>query len=141
MLLLVALVSAASLCVALIRRSILRAVGWALVVNDHIETADIIVVALDANGAGALEAADLVHSGVATRVAIFTSPPDPVGNEFIRRGIAYEDETARSLRQLRSLGVETIDRIPGICSRNRGRRSGAGRMVQPARVPLSRRCE
>lgn len=110
-LLLVALVSAASFC-AVIRRSILRAAGWALVVNDPIEPADIVVVSLDADGAGALEAADLVHSGVARRVAIFTASPDPVADEFIRRGGYYEGETARSILQLRSLGVETIEQIP-----------------------------
>ena len=62
---------------------------------------------------GALEAADLVHSSVATRVAIFISTKDPAGDEFIRRGVPYEDEAARSVRQLGSLGVETIDQIPG----------------------------
>jgi len=112
-LLLLMLVSAASLGVAAIRRSILRAVGWALVVNDPIEPADTIVVSLDADGAGALEAADLIHSRMATRVAIFTGSPDPVAGEFMRRGVPYEDEAARSVRQLRSLGVETIDQIPG----------------------------
>jgi hypothetical protein len=110
---LVILVGAAAVGIPTIRRAILRAAGWALVANDPIEPADTIVVARDADGAGALEAADLVHSGVATRVAIFTSSPDTVGHEFIRRGIPYEDETARSVRQLRSLGVETIDQIPG----------------------------
>ena len=112
-LLLVMLVSAASLGVAAIRRSILRAAGWALVVNDSIEPADTIVVSLDADGAGVLEAADLIHSGMAASVAIFTGFPDPVAGEFMRRGVPYEDEAARSVRQLRSLGVQTIDQIPG----------------------------
>jgi len=111
--LLVAVVGAATVAIPTIRRSILRAAGWVLVANDPIEPADIIVVSRDADGAGALEAADLLHRGVATRVAIFTSSPDAVGDEFIRRGVPYEDETARSVRQLRSLGVETIDQIPG----------------------------
>jgi len=59
-----------------------------------------------------LEAADLVHSNVATRVAVFADPPDVVDREFIRRGIAYEDAAARSERQLRSLGVTAIEQIP-----------------------------
>jgi hypothetical protein len=84
-----------------------------LVANDPIEPADIIVISRDADGAGALEAADLVHGGVATGVAIFPSSPDPVADEFIRRGVPYEGETARSVRQLRSLGVENIEQIPG----------------------------
>jgi hypothetical protein len=46
-------------------------------------------------------------------VAVFTEPPDTlVDREFIRRGIPYEDAAARSVRQLRALGVDTIDRIP-----------------------------
>jgi len=112
-LLLLLLMSATSLDVAAVRRAILRAAGRALVADDPIERADIIVVSRDADGAGALEAADLVHRGVATRVAIFPSFPDAVGPEFIRRGIPYEDESARSVRQLRLLGVDTVDHIPG----------------------------
>jgi hypothetical protein len=93
------------------RVSILRAAGWALVVDDPVEPADIIVVSLDAVG-GVLEAADLVHSGVATRVAIFADPPDEVDREFVRRGIPYEDAAARLTRQLGSLGVTAIEQIP-----------------------------
>jgi hypothetical protein len=111
--LVVVLLGSASIGIFAIRRPILRAAGWALVVNEHIEPADVIVVSIDADGAGALEAADLIHSGVATRVAIFTGSPDAVGDEFVRRGVPYEGEVARSIRQLRSLGVETIDQIPG----------------------------
>ena len=107
------LASATSIGVATVRRTILRAAGWALVVNDPIEGADAIVVSRDADGAGALEAADLVDGKVARRVAIFAGSADPVAPEFIRRGIPYEDETTRSIRQLRSLGVETIDQISG----------------------------
>lgn len=105
--------AAAGISISATRRPILRAAGWALVVNDRIEPADTIVVSLEADGAGVLEAADLINSGMARRVAIFTGYPDPVAREFIRRGVPYEDEAARSVRQLRSLGVETIDQIPG----------------------------
>ena len=94
------------------RGPILRAAGWALVVDESVEPADIIVVAADADGAGVLEAADLVHSGIATRVAVFADPPDQVDREFIRRGVAYEDAAARSARQLRSRGVTDIEEIP-----------------------------
>jgi hypothetical protein len=86
-----------------IRRPILRAAGWALVVNDRVEPADVIVVTVEADGAGVLEAADLVHSGVATRVAVFGEPPDTmVEREFIRRGVPYENAAARSVRNLAS---------------------------------------
>jgi hypothetical protein len=96
-----------------IRQPILRAAGWALVVNDRVEPADVVIVMVDAHGAGVLEAADLVHSGVATRVAVFDESPDTiVEREFMRRGIPYEDEGARSVRYLRALGVQTVDLIP-----------------------------
>src|SRR5262249_21645440 len=128
------LASAAGIGVVAIRRTMLRAAGWALVVNDPIERADAIVVSRDADGAGALEAAELVDSEVARGVAIFASGPDPVGPEFIRRGIPYEDETTRSIRQLRSLGVETIDQIAGYVA---GRTRACG-LVQATRLSLNR---
>jgi hypothetical protein len=100
-----------------VRRPILRAAGWALVTNEHVESADVVVVAVDADGGGVLEAADLVGSGVATRVAIFTDPADTmVEQEFIRRGIPNEGAAARSVRQLRALGIDSIDYIPGYVS-------------------------
>ena len=107
------LLGAASVGIYTIRRPILRTAGWALIVNEHVESADVIVVPIDADGGGVLEAADLVHSGVANRVAVFFEPSDTmVDREFIRRGIPYEDAGARSIRQLRALGVDNIDRIP-----------------------------
>jgi hypothetical protein len=53
---------------------VLRAPGWALVANDPVTSADIIVVSLDSNGAGALETADRVHSGISNRAAVFMDP-------------------------------------------------------------------
>lgn len=105
--------SAAIALVPALRRPILQAAGRALVVEDAIGPADIIVLASDASGAEALEVADLVHGGVATRVAVFAYVTDPVvDRELIRRGIAHEDAAARSVRQLEALGVETIEIIP-----------------------------
>ena len=111
-LLLVVLLGVTTIGISAIRRAVLRAVGGALVANEHVEPADVIVVAQDADGAGVLEAADLFHSGVAMRVAVFADPPGTVDRELIRRGIPYEDVAARSVRQLRALGVDTIDQIP-----------------------------
>jgi hypothetical protein len=97
-----------------LRRPTLRAAGWALVVDDPIGPSDVIVVAVDAaDGAGVLEAADLVHAGVATGVGIFVEPANRADREFIHRGIPYEDTVDRLARQLRSLGVMTIEQIPG----------------------------
>jgi len=95
-----------------LRGPILRAVGWTLVADDPIEPADVVVVASGADGAGALEAADLVDRGIAARVAVFPDPPEPADREFLRRGIPYEDAAARSMRRIRALGVEEVERIP-----------------------------
>lgn len=108
----VLLLGAASTCIPAIQRPVLRAAGRALVANEPVETADIIILAYNEDFAGMLEAADLVHRGVATRVAVFADPPDAVDLEFLRRGISYEDAAARSVRELRALGVNSIEPIP-----------------------------
>jgi hypothetical protein len=94
------------------REPLLRAAGWALVVTEPVAPADVIVVSLDSGGAGALEAADLVQRGIATRVAVFADPPSGADHEFIRRGLPYDDEGATRVRQLRWLGVTDIVEIP-----------------------------
>jgi hypothetical protein len=108
----VALAAATIVVVPSVREPLLRAAGWALVVNEPVAAADIIVVSLDSGGAGALEAADLVQSGIATRVAVFTDPPSGEDYEFIGRGLPYEDAGARQIRQLRWLGVTDVVQIP-----------------------------
>jgi hypothetical protein len=94
-----------------LREPVLRAAGWALVVDQPIPAADIIVITLDSAGAGALEAADLVHRGVSKRVAVFEDPPSGEDHEFIRRGLPYENEAATQIRQLAMLGVTDVARI------------------------------
>jgi uncharacterized SAM-binding protein YcdF (DUF218 family) len=106
----VALATAAILAVPSVREPVLRTAGWALVVNEPVAPADIIVVSAAAVGAGALEAADLVQSGIATRVAVFSNPPTGEDREFIRRGLP--DEAAGQIRQLKSLGVTDVVQIP-----------------------------
>ncbi len=136
--LVVVLLGAASIAISALRRPILRAAGWALVVNDRVEPSDVIVVTVEAGGAGALEAADLVRSGVASRVAVFGEPPDTVEREFIRRGIPLRKRgrTIRSTPQ--SAGHRDHRPHPDLCSRKRGRRSSACRLVRTTRVPLRR---
>jgi len=90
---------------------VLSAAGWALVVNEPVASADIIVVSLDSGGAGVLEVADLVQSGVSKRAAVFMGSPSEEDQEFIRRGLPYEDGAAKQVRQLRSLGVTSIVQI------------------------------
>jgi hypothetical protein len=102
----VTLVAATIVAVPSVREPVLRAAGWALVINEPIAPADIIVVSSFAGGAGAREAADLVQSGIATRVAVFSDPL----HEFIRRGLP--GRAARQIRQLKSLGVTDVVQIP-----------------------------
>ena len=98
-----------------LREPVLKAAGWALVVNEPVASADIIVLSIDSGGAGALEAADLVQSGISKRVAVFMDPPSGrEDQEFIRRGLPYEDAGASQISQLRSLGVTDVVRIPGV---------------------------
>ena len=102
-----------------IREPVLRAAGWALVVNEPTAGADIIVLSLDSGGAGVLEAVDLVQSGISKRVAVFMDPPSGVDHEFVRRGLPYEDASARLIRQLQWLGVMDVVQIPRTEPRNR----------------------
>ena len=110
-----ALAAFAIVAIRSLREPVLRAAGWALVVNDDpVAPADIILLSLDSGGAGALEAADLVQSGVSKRVAVFMDPPSGEDHEFIRRGLPYEDAGARQIRQLKSLGVTDVVQISRI---------------------------
>jgi len=107
-----ALAAFAVVAIRFLREPVLRAAGWALVVNNQpAAPADTIVLTIDSGGAGALEAADLLQSGVSRRVAVFEDPPSKDASEFIRRGLPYEPGEARLIRQLRMLGVTNIVQI------------------------------
>jgi hypothetical protein len=108
----VALAAAAIVAVPTVREPFLRSAGWALVLSEPVVPADIIVVSAYSGGAGVLEAADLMRSGIATQVAVFTSAPSVEGYEFSRRGLPYEDTPAWQIRQLRLLGVTDVVQIP-----------------------------
>ncbi len=125
-LLVLALAALAIVAVRSLREPVLRAAGWALVVNEPVASADIIVLSLDSGGAGVLEAADLVQSGISKRVAVFMDPPNGEDREFIRRGLPYEDAAARQIRQLRSLGVTDVVQISRIDGTE-----GEGRVLPP----------
>lgn len=94
------------------RHGLLRGAGWMLVASDAEQPADIVVVAVDALGAGVLEAADIVHRGIAPRVALFATPPTRVGLEFLRRDVPYFDQAAVSVQQLHNLGITAVEQIP-----------------------------
>jgi hypothetical protein len=97
-----------------VREPVLRALGWALVASDSVAPADAIVLTIDSGGAGALEAADLVHEGVSKRVAVFEDPPSGEDLEFIRRGLPYDNASARQVRELAELGLSHPERIAKI---------------------------
>ncbi|HEU5452634.1 MAG TPA: hypothetical protein VFU76_11645, partial [Terriglobales bacterium] len=95
------------------RHFLLRLPAQAIVVpQPAVPSCDIVVIAVDADGAGALSAADLVQRGVAHRVAVFSDPPGPVDREFLRRGIPYYNAAATTVGQLRQLGVADVEIIP-----------------------------
>jgi hypothetical protein len=106
-----ALTAFAIVSIRSLREPVLRAAGWALVVGEPVAAADIIVLSVDSGPAGALEAADLVQSGISKRVAVFMDPPNEEDYEFIRRGLPYEDAAARQIRRLKLLGVTDVIQI------------------------------
>jgi hypothetical protein len=95
------------------RHGLLRLAGRSLVAEDPLVSADVVVVTLDGGPAGVLDAADLVHQGVAARVALLGAEPTPAERELTRRGVAYEDAPAASARYLKALGVVQVERIQG----------------------------
>jgi hypothetical protein len=96
----------------LLRRPILREAGRALTYSDPIDTADMIVVTeWDAEG-GLLEAADLVHAGIARQVAILLTPVQPADSELERRGIHREPISQYLTGILHGLGVQAVEIIP-----------------------------
>jgi hypothetical protein len=102
-----------ALCVPGCRQTVLIALGQLLVIEPTpVKSADVIVMAIDVGSAGALKAADLVHEGVAQRVAIFDDPPSAVDREFLSRGLPYTDWAVISTHQLHSLGVQNVEQIP-----------------------------
>ncbi len=91
--------------------ALLRSVGSGLVAEDPIEPANAIVIANDAEAAGALEAADLVQERIAPHVAVFRRPVSVAARAFAQRGLPYEDSAALAARELRELGVAAVEQI------------------------------
>jgi len=95
-----------------VRDAVLRSAGEMLARGGEPRRSDLIVVSVDSDGAGVLEAADLFHQGFAPTVAIFEDPPDLIDQEFLRRGVAYYDAAAIETQELHELGIASILRIP-----------------------------
>ncbi|HWM65611.1 MAG TPA: hypothetical protein VNO35_03435 [Steroidobacteraceae bacterium] len=96
------------------RHALLRSIGWALVAQDDLAKADIIVVSSDSLGAGMLEAADLVKAGFAPRVAIFDRPQTPLQRELLRRRAPPYDPRAFAIRVLQSQGVSDFVKLAAV---------------------------
>ena len=135
-LIVVGLAMAAIVAVHSVREPILRAAGWALVVNEPLAPADVIVVSLDSGEAGALEAADLVQSGIAKRVAVFADSPSaaisrvhPPGAPL--RGCKRKTDSATEVAWRNGCHANSRDR-----QWNRGWRPSASVMVRPESVPI-----
>ena len=90
----------------------LRAIGWVLVVDDPVRSADVVVVPVWAAEAGGLEAASLVRIGVSNRVAVVPVVETPAERELVRRGVPHDSGTARMASLLVSLGVADVERLP-----------------------------
>jgi hypothetical protein len=95
-----------------LRAPLLRSLGRMLVAEDPVTPADAIVLTVDVGPAGVLEAADLVRSGIATRVAVFGDPLNAVDLEFARRGHKLEQKSATWVRMLAHLGIPDAEQIP-----------------------------
>jgi hypothetical protein len=95
---------------------ILRSLGGVLVRDDALQTVDVIVVPQWLGDSGAIEGADLVKSGIASRVAVLPEPPRPAERELARRGVQYPDETADVVRVLELLGVTNVEVISTLAS-------------------------
>lgn len=94
-----------------VRTFLLRAAGRALVVDQPVESADVIVLPQWAGAAGAIEAADLVHAGVAGLVAFLPEPTRPAEGELARRGVPNASDAVEVVRRLHALGVANVELI------------------------------
>ena len=95
-----------------VRTPILRTAGWALVLDEPMESVDAVVVVVSGDRATLIEAADLIHDGISTRVAVLADPHNDADRELTRRGVPFEDLTEASIRLLGALGVSDVERIP-----------------------------
>jgi uncharacterized SAM-binding protein YcdF (DUF218 family) len=94
------------------RRPMLRAAGSLLVVDDPLEESDVIVVPQWTGLSGALDAADLVRNGLATRVAVIGERPSAAEEELMRRHVSYRSGSGAQVEVLQSLGVKHLELIP-----------------------------
>ena len=107
----VVLVGVVAIGIPAVRTTVLRAAGRALVVDEPVEPADVIVLPTWAGAAGAIDAADLVHHGTASLVAVLAEPAKPAERELARRGVPFAGENADLVHLLHALGVANVELI------------------------------
>ena len=95
-------------CIPTTRGWLLRSAGRMLVTEDPLANADVVVLSVDSGAAEVLEAAELLKTGIAPRVAVVAGPQDTVALEFARRGLPYADRTQVAVDTLHNLGVAEV---------------------------------
>jgi len=93
------------------REPLLRSVGHMLITDEPLAYSDLIIVPNWTGTPGAIEASDLVHQGVADRVAVLMDQSTRADAELVRRGILKEGENWL-VDLLWSLGVGDVLIIP-----------------------------
>jgi hypothetical protein len=99
------------LVLGLERRSLLRAAGRSLVADEPVVPSDVVVVPEWVGAAGAIDAADLVRAGIASRVAVIGAAPRAPEMELARRHIPHQSETDDVVQLLHRLGVRDVEVI------------------------------
>jgi hypothetical protein len=93
------------------REPLLRAFGQTLVINEEVALSDVVVVPEWTQAAGALEAADLVHQGLASRVVVLVDGRDEAEIELVRRGVLSANQVSWLVDLLRQLKVEHVESL------------------------------
>jgi hypothetical protein len=96
---------------AIFHQALLQAVGRALVVDESLEGADVVVVPGWTQAAGVLEAADLVHQGLASRVVVLLDGPDVAEKELVRRGVMSPTQASWLVSLLTRLQVAQVESV------------------------------
>lgn len=107
----IAVAIALLVAVVAFREALLRSAGRALVVDEEPAPSDVIVVPEWSHAAGALEAADLVHRGLANRVVVLLDAPDAAETELVRRGLQSPNQASWLVDLLHQLNVERVESI------------------------------
>ena len=136
-LIVVGLAMAAIVAVHSVREPI-SAAGWALVVNEPLAPADVIVVSLHSGGAGRSKRQTSCKAALRAGCG-FCRLSQRAIHEFIRRGLPYEDASAKD-SWTEVAWLMDVMQIPVTYSGTEGGGRGASVMVRPESVLIRRVC-